>query len=214
MQRALSDRDNIYLNLHMLRKAMWAVKKTMGIDTDYSKAISRAKTYNNLRMFKKAINTYEQAIFMQPENAEAYYHLGNTFSRLGMYNEAVNSYKQAIGNKSKYVEAMYKLSIACSKLGRIKEAIDITKRTIQMMPNMSAAHKNLGLLYGKSGSYEEAIGPLSKALEIEHNNTEARYTLIQYYLKLNDKNAAKREFMILQEHSPHTASKLSHEISA
>ena len=212
MQNGFSDKGSMYLNLYMLKKVVWASKKAIGLGTDYSKIISRAKTYDKLRMFKKAIHSYEQAVFINPSNAEAYYSLGNTYSNAGMYKEAVNAYKRAIGNKSKYTEALYRLSIAYGKLDRIKDAIDITKRVIRIMPNMAAAHKNLGIFYGTSGSYREAIAPLNKALEIDHDNADARSRLIQYYLKLNDKTSAKREHKILQDISPHMAQELSHEI--
>ena len=212
MHNLLSYKGDVYFNLYTLKKFIWASKKTFGLSKGNSRGMSRAISYNKLHMFKKAISACKEAIYMNPHNAEAYYILGNTYSNLSMYTKAVEAYKQAIGNKSKYTEALYRLSIAYSRLGRIKEAIDVTRRVIMIKPNMAAAHKNLGIFYGSQGSFNEAIYSLNRVLKLEHDNVEVRSMLIQYYLKLNDKESAKREYKVLQNLSPHMANILSHEI--
>ena len=47
-------------------------------------------------MYKEEIESYKQAIRIDPDLAMAHFNLGNTHGKLGMYKEAIKSYKQAI----------------------------------------------------------------------------------------------------------------------
>lgn len=149
MQNILSNKANDYFKLYPLKKFIWASKKTFGLRKDDHMYMSRANTYNKLQKHDKAISACREAIYMNPNNAEAYYILGNTYSSLCMYNKAVDAYKKAIGNKSKYSEALYRLSSAYSKLGKIKEAEDVTRRVTMIEPNIALANKNHGIHYGQ-----------------------------------------------------------------
>jgi tetratricopeptide (TPR) repeat protein len=44
----------------------------------------------------KDIEAYKQAIRINPNDATAYYNLGNAYDSLGLYKEAIEAYEQAI----------------------------------------------------------------------------------------------------------------------
>ena len=52
--------------------------------------------YVNSGMDKEAIESYRQAIRINPDDAEAHYNLGHAYERSGMDKEAIESYRQAI----------------------------------------------------------------------------------------------------------------------
>ena len=45
---------------------------------------------------EEAIESYKQAIRINPDDADAHYNLGHTYSDTGMYKEAIKAYKQVI----------------------------------------------------------------------------------------------------------------------
>ena len=47
-------------------------------------------------MHKEAIESYKQAIRLDPDYAMAHYNLGLAYNSLGMHKEAIESHKQAI----------------------------------------------------------------------------------------------------------------------
>jgi len=56
-------------------------------------------------IIKEAIDHYNKAIIIKPNNANAYNNRGNAYSKLGMYDYAIQDYKMAIRIKPDYAEA-------------------------------------------------------------------------------------------------------------
>jgi tetratricopeptide (TPR) repeat protein len=54
--------------------------------------------YAGLSEFEKAIETYEKAIEINPDNDEAYYDIGSAYINLGEFEKAIEICKKAIKN--------------------------------------------------------------------------------------------------------------------
>ena len=57
---------------------------------------------------------YEEAIRLDPQNADAHYNKGNALSELGHYEEAVAAYKEAIRLNPEHADAHYNKGNALS----------------------------------------------------------------------------------------------------
>ena len=78
---------------------------------------------------------YEEAIRINPDNAHAHYNLGNAFTRSGRYQEAIAPYQEAIRINPDHTGAHYKLGSAYTALGRNDEANTEYKEALRIEPN-------------------------------------------------------------------------------
>ncbi len=95
----------------------------------------------------RAIDTYKQAVRINPDDAEAHYNLGVAYGDSGMYKEAIEEYKQAIRINPDYAEAHHDLGVIYGDFGMHKEAIEAFKQAIRIKPDYVEAHYNLGTIY-------------------------------------------------------------------
>jgi tetratricopeptide (TPR) repeat protein len=79
--------------------------------------------------WKEAIESYKQAIRIDPDFAEAHHDLGVAYGELGKHEEAIKSFKQAIRIDPDYAEAHRNLGTVYSESGMYKKAIEF-KETV------------------------------------------------------------------------------------
>ncbi len=114
---------------------------------------------------KEAIESFKQAVKINPDDADAHYNLGAAYSKSGKYQEAIESYKQVIRidpdgalahtnlgvvyaeSGTDIAEVHYNLGLAYGKSGMHKEAIESFKQAIRIDPDFAWAHNNLGIAY-------------------------------------------------------------------
>jgi tetratricopeptide (TPR) repeat protein len=127
------------------------------------------------------IDSYKQAIRIDPDDAKAHYNLGTAYDELGKYEDAIVSYKQALMINPDDASTHYNLGLAYYNLGKYEEAIESYKQAIRIDPDYADAHNNLGFAYQKSGKYQEEIESYKQALKIDpddasvHNNLGYAY---------------------------------------
>ena len=120
-----------------------------------------------------AIETYQQAIRIQPDHGEAYYNLGNAFHSQTRLEEAVQSYHQAIQIQPNRLEAYNNLGVALIDQGKLEESIQIYQKTLEIQPNCADAYNNLGNVLQEQGRLKESIQAYQKTLEIQPNCADA-----------------------------------------
>jgi len=140
--------------------------------------------YYELGRYSEAVESFKQAIRINPDYAEAHYNLGVAYYKLGRYSEAVEAYKQAIRINPDYAEAHYNLGVAYGVLGRHSEAVEAFKQAIRINPDYAEAHCNLGVSYGKLGRYSEAVEAYKQAIRINPDYAEAHNNLGATYCEL------------------------------
>jgi len=130
---------------------------------------------------QEAIESFKQAIRINPDHANAHYNLGTAYDELGKYEDAIVSYKQALMINPDDASTHYNLGLAYYNLGKYEEAIESYKQAIRIDPDYADAHNNLGFAYQKSGKYQEEIESYKQALKIDpddasvHNNLGYAY---------------------------------------
>ncbi len=96
---------------------------------------------------EEGIEHYEQAIRLNPRNAQLYESLGNGYVLLERYPEAIAQYQRAISIVPGYVDAHFNLGRAFALSKRYPEAIEQYELVVEMDPGNSLAHLNLGELF-------------------------------------------------------------------
>jgi tetratricopeptide (TPR) repeat protein len=156
--------------------------------------------------FSVAIEYYRQAISLNPELAEAHYHLGIALQKQSEnnYPKAIACYQKAIELQSNYLEAEVSLANLLYTQGKLSAqqqadyavknnelgnkylqegdcrlAIEYYRQAIALTPEWAEAHYHLGLALEKqnTNNYPEAIACHQKAIELQSNYLKAEVCL-------------------------------------
>jgi tetratricopeptide (TPR) repeat protein len=98
-----------------------------------------------LGLVQQAIEAFKQAISINPNDAEAYRHLGVCYNRLRRCNEAIIAFRQAISINPNDAETYTHLGSAYGLLGLYQESIDVFKQAIIINPNNANARRGLDI---------------------------------------------------------------------
>ena len=119
----------------------------------------------NSQQYEGAIAFFKKAVEKNPQQAEAYYHLGLCYKELKA-TEAVEAFKKAIQLKPDYAEAYFHLGVTYTRLNMQEEAIDALKEALRLKPDYDEALMNLGIAYGIAKKYSAAVAALEKSVAI------------------------------------------------
>ena len=136
----------------------------------------------------EAVNAFQRAVELSPQDAEALCDLGVTLQALGRLDESEASLRQAIALKTDYAEAHFSLGIALKGLGRLEEAEASYSKSITFKPDFAEAHNNLGNILKELGRLNEAEASLRQAIVLEPDYAEAYNNL---GITLNDSGKLK-----------------------
>ena len=98
----------------------------------------------DLGKHQEAIESFKQAIRLDPDDADAHLNLGAAYGELGKWKESIKSFKQALRIDPDYAKAHYNLGTAYHNTGKYKDAIESYKQAIKIDPDDARAHNNLG----------------------------------------------------------------------
>ena len=121
---ALADKDNT------------AIK-----DADYF--INLAQECLDSGKYEEAVDTYKQAIKVNPDDAVAYNKLGIAYRSAGKMQESLEALKQAIKIKSDYAEAHYELGLTYRSSFKNQEALDSYIKAVRINPEFTKAYYSL-----------------------------------------------------------------------
>jgi tetratricopeptide (TPR) repeat protein len=136
----------------------------------------------------QALETFQQALKLDPDFAEAHFRLGLTFDALGQEQEAEAAYKKAVETYKKYLatdrneddaEAHYNLGQTYNGLHLYTEAVREYRQAIKLKPDDAAIHYDLGLSLMRLAQYDQAAASFSKSLELDPQNYRAEDSLAE-----------------------------------
>lgn len=136
----------------------------------------------------QAIESFQQAIKLNPELAEAHFRLGLSYDAIGQEQEAEAAYKKAVETYKKYLdkeeneedaEAHYNLGQTYAGLHLYSEAVREYRQATSIKPDDAAIHYDLGLALMRLAQYDEAAAAFSKSLEIDPQNYRAEDSLAE-----------------------------------
>ena len=85
--------------------------------------------------FNESIDSYQQAIKINPEYAETYNNLGNVYATIEKVDEAISSYKKAIKINTNFAEAYSNLGHLLKEIGRVDEAQNYESKLLSLIPS-------------------------------------------------------------------------------
>lgn len=133
---------------------------------------------------EKAVETFQEAIRLDPELAEAHFRLGLAYDAVGKEQEAEDAYKKSIEKYKKYLEenskdaeGHYNLGQAYAGLHLYSEAVREYRQATRLKDDDADMYYDLGTALTKLAQYDEAAAAFSKSLEIDPENYRAEDAL-------------------------------------
>jgi tetratricopeptide (TPR) repeat protein len=120
--------------------------------------------------YHNALDWYNKAIHINPNDAIMWLNKGVVLNKLNRYNEAIQCFDKAIEINPNYTKPWYNKSASLNKLNRYNEAIQCIDRAIQMDPNYALAWNNKGATLNNLNRYNEAIQCYERAIQIDPND--------------------------------------------
>ncbi len=102
-----------------------------------------------LGQFSKALQTFQQAIRLQPNHSDAYFKLGKTFSAAGNFEMAIKNFRRATQLKPEEPAYLESLGMALAKADKYEEASVILERGLQIDKKNPYTYYTLGNIYAR-----------------------------------------------------------------
>jgi tetratricopeptide (TPR) repeat protein len=133
-------------------------------------------TYMVVGRLKKALDTMNAVLVINPQNFDALLASGWATDLMGQNEEARGFYEKAlqIEPENKFLRKNYALNLAQG--GRLREAIGLYEKIKADYPDDYEIYQDLGIAYGYAGDLSAAIDSLKKAVEL-HPTPSAYYNL-------------------------------------
>jgi tetratricopeptide (TPR) repeat protein len=149
-----------------------------------------------------ALSSYKELLIQDPNNANAYYQIGQIYFNTGKLDEASKAIQVAAKldpTNKWYLESLADIFM---NQGNAKAATETFKLLVEKFPNNPEYYLNLGFLYAKQTQYDEAIKTyeqFEKNFGIDEQVIDEKKNL---YLRLNKFENAIAEIKKLQEAYP------------
>ena len=127
----------------------------------------------DLKRPAEALASYDKAIALKPDDAEAHYNRGNALRDLKRPAEALASYDKAIALKPDYVAAHNNRGNALKVLKHPAEALASYDKAIALKPDLAEAHNNRGNALMNLKRSVEALASYDKAIALKPDYSEA-----------------------------------------
>jgi tetratricopeptide (TPR) repeat protein len=137
---------------------------------DYKKTAEywfyRGVTYNELNMFKDAIEAFSRAIALNSNFANAYYNRGISYDYKGQLDMAIDDYTKAIAIAPNNAMFYYIRGTDYAAKNQYDQAIEDYNNAISLNTNYAYAYCERGTAYYNKGVIGRAISDLQKACDL------------------------------------------------
>ena len=132
-----------------------------------------------------AISSYERALELKPNYAEAHNNLGNAFKKLREFEKAIPCFERSLELLPNDPEVLCNLGNAFFDMGELERAVIRYERAIKIQPKYPEAHVRLGDAYWRLDEFAKAADSFLRAREQNPSSPEIHYRLCNFYEKNN-----------------------------
>ena len=133
--------------------------------------------YSEIGPIESAITSFEKAISLKFDYAEAHYNLGVAFQRLLKLDKALEFYEKAITFKHAYPAAHNNLGLIFLGRSQLDSSIKSFEWAIAYSPEYAEAHNNLGAAFQELKQYQKAMTQFEKAVTLSPGYAQAFHNL-------------------------------------
>lgn len=130
--------------------------------------------YKKVDQTAKAIDAYQQALRIDPEDAGAWFNLGFAYGKAGQTAKAIEAYQQALRIDPEHANAWLGLGFSYGMVGQHAKAIDAHQQALRINPEHAEAWLGLGAAYAVSGQRDKVL-EVYKRLKILDPSSAERF---------------------------------------
>ena len=167
--------------------------------------LKKGNDWHQKQDYDKAIECYENAIRLNPKDADAYNNMGNAYNNKQDYDKAIEYYEKAIELNPKDADAYYNMGNAYNNKQDYDKAIEYYEKAIKLNPKDAKAYYNMGYVYDDKQNYDKAIECYKKAIELNPEYANAYNNMGYAYYNKQDYNKALEYYDKAIELNPNNA---------
>jgi tetratricopeptide (TPR) repeat protein len=153
-------------------------RRVMESPEDEAAWFNMGLAYNRVGRHQEAIEALNQAVFLRPDDANAWKELGDAcHCSPGRHQEAARAYERAVHIKPDDAVAWNNLGVVYDHLARYEEAVKAYQQALRIKRDEAVVWNNLGIVYDRLGRYAEAAEAYRQALRIKPDYDDARKNL-------------------------------------
>jgi len=156
--------------------------------------ITKGLEYKNSHDYEKATACFDQALLVEPNFSEAYYHRGNVFFDQRRYLEAIESYDCALALEPALGHVLQNKAISLHNVGRLQDAVNTYRQVLEIDPNNCNAYFGMGTDLESLGQLESAIAAFESTISIDQAHIQAHLHSAECWHRLGDQNKALAAF--------------------
>ena len=155
--------------------------------------------------YDEAARYYQDAVRMDPCNADALSGLGGAFVEIGRYDEAHHCFGSALEIDPGHPAALAGMGDLCMKMSAFAEAVNAYDAAISADPGQRNPHAGRGEALKNLGRLKEASKSFTMALRIEPDDVTSLYMLGECMFAVGRTHDALHLFRRVHDMSPATA---------
>ncbi len=175
------------------------------LNTDHSANLARLnRTWGQIapdqarraEKLDKALEYYQQATNLSPNNAQLFNEWGQVYFLLGDHEKALEKYQHSLSVDQEYDETYILLGDLYLNTNDLDQAADAYSKALELNPGIVQARSALGYIYSQQGRLEEAVEENLAVLELSPNDYASRKNLAILYQQLGRTDEAVTEAQI------------------
>ena len=135
------------------------------------------------RLYHNSLHSYQKALYMNPDNAEAHNNLGDLHYLMHSYRAAAHEYRTAVELNPAYAEASNNLGVVYLDTMRYHDAEKAFIEALEVKPHFYEARNNLALVYMHVGLHHKALQELQAVERVAPDNAEVHFNLAVLYVR-------------------------------
>jgi tetratricopeptide (TPR) repeat protein len=155
---------------------------------DVNFLLAAGDIYREKNMDREAVNVYEKAAQLNPNNADLHYFMALSYARMGDFvNQGVAGLK-AIQKNTRYLgESWYLVGNSFQRERKFNESAEAYERAVSAKPQLVDAFNSLSQVYQILNRYSDAVDAAKRGLA-NHPNEGSLYTNLAWYYSLMDRH--------------------------
>lgn len=138
---------------------------------DIGPVVMLAELYRNDKRNEKAVEYYQKALQLVPDNIGVKMKLADLYLNSGQNKEAIEGYENVLKQKNDFLPAMNNLAFLYSEENRdLDRALELANAVVRKLPDNPDATDTLGWIYVLKGVYSQADPYLQVAVDVKPDN--------------------------------------------
>ena len=146
--------------------------------------------YEKLKNLKKAKESYQRSIEIEPDAIDAIYNLGLVCTDLKDFDTAIKCFEKVISTDNEDSNSYFNLGLVYFKMGNYPFATEYFQKTVELNYDDIYAHFYLGNIFKELGDSTGARNEFNTVLEISPDYSWAYYNLAVLDYEIDDLDGA------------------------